>query len=204
MNERTPAPARGRPRTITRERLADAGIAMGLPNITILGIAAELGVSPKALYKHVSGLEELKRLVAEEIFLRWHLPVPTTGGHEGLENYMVTFSVSMWELVEEYPGIAPYMLREDMITPAMLAKMEAHQSDMARLYCISFAQSRWLFFTVAYFCVAVADTVLPLKVANDVPTPGAARVTRVEAQYALGARALIVGALVVLNEIEDD
>ena len=52
MNPPERRPARGRPPTITLERIADAGIAMGLPNLTFVGVAAALGVSHMALYKH--------------------------------------------------------------------------------------------------------------------------------------------------------
>lgn len=62
---------RGRPRIITRERIVDAGIQIGLPSITFVGVAAALGVSHMALYKHVPSLEELKHLAAEEAFKRW-------------------------------------------------------------------------------------------------------------------------------------
>ncbi|KQU52510.1 hypothetical protein ASG72_06130 [Bosea sp. Leaf344] len=50
METKRPALPRGRPRTITRERIANAGIALGLPKITIVGIAAKLGISHMALY----------------------------------------------------------------------------------------------------------------------------------------------------------
>ena len=39
----TPRPRLGRPRTITRERIADAGIAVGLPNVSFVNVAAALG-----------------------------------------------------------------------------------------------------------------------------------------------------------------
>lgn len=65
---------RGRPRTITRKRIANAGIKIGLPNITFVGVAAAMGISHTALYKHVESIEELKHLVAEEIFSRWQIP----------------------------------------------------------------------------------------------------------------------------------
>lgn len=58
METKRPALPRGRPRTITRERIANAGIALGLPKITIVGIAAKLGISHMALYKHVPGRSE--------------------------------------------------------------------------------------------------------------------------------------------------
>lgn len=67
-------PARGRPRTITWERIADAGIGIGLSNITFVGVAAALGVSHMALYKHIAGLDALKSLIAEELFQRWQIP----------------------------------------------------------------------------------------------------------------------------------
>lgn len=201
----------GRPRTITRERLADAGIAMGLPQATLVGIAAHIGVSPKALYKHFSGFEELKQLIAEEIFLRWSLPALPKSDGEGLESYMTKFSDSMWELVKNHTGIAPYMLREDMITPAMMEKMKTHQEDLARVFDITFAQSHWLVFTVAYHCVAVADTVLPLKGTTEAPSAASdtscqggiidAYELRVRSLYGLGSRALIVGALAILDQI---
>lgn len=194
------APTRGRPPTITRARLAEAGLQIGLPKVTILAVAAHLGVSAKALYKHVSGLEALKQLVAEEIFLRWTLPMPTASGPDSLEHFLTAFSDSMWELVERHPGIAPYMLREDHITPAMLAKMTAHQQEMERVCGISFAQSNWLLFIVAYFCVAVADTVLPI---NGEKGTAPDRAGWVKLQYRMGARALVVGALATLKDIPD-
>ena len=55
-------PGRGRPRTITRERIADVSVAIGLPNLTFVGVAAALGVSHMALYKHVPNIEALKCL----------------------------------------------------------------------------------------------------------------------------------------------
>lgn len=177
---------------------------MGLPNVTVLGMAAEIGVSPKALYKHVSGLEELKKLIAEEIFLRWRLPPTKTGADDELESYMVSFSISMWKLVEEHPGIGPYMLREDLITPAMVAKMGAHQQEMARIYSISLAQSNRLFLTVAYFCVSVADTVMPMRRAKSTQTSKAdvERAKMIEDRYSFGARALVAGVIAKLDEIE--
>ena len=200
MTASHPAATKGRPPTITKGRLTEAGIEIGLPKLTILGVAAPLGVSAKALYKHVSGLEELKQQIAEEMFIRWELPAPTACGPDGLESFMIAFSESMWRLVETHPGIAPYMLRADLITPAMLAKMEAHQKDVERVFDVTFAQSNWLLFIVAYFCVAVADTVLPL---NGEKGTSSDKTKWVKSQYASGARALVIGALATLNEVAD-
>ena len=58
------------------ERLADIGIRLGLPNLTMANVAAELAVTQAALYKRVANLEALKRLVAEAVFQRWQIPAP--------------------------------------------------------------------------------------------------------------------------------
>lgn len=194
---------RGRPATLTLERLADAGIRIGLPNITMVAIAAELGVSQVALYKYVSGLDALKTLVAEEIFLRWLLPIPLRGDRADLKAYLTPFSLSMWDLVESHAGIAPYMLRRDMITEKMMAKIAAHQRLVADAFGITMRQSTWLLFTIAYHCVAIADTVLP-KSAPEAPettSSGVPSHSAIDADHVQGVDALIIGALATLDTI---
>jgi AcrR family transcriptional regulator len=200
MPHEKPPPARGRPRTITRERIADAGIAIGLPNITFTGVAAALGVSHMALYKHVASLEELKHLVAEEIFQRWQ--IPRAGGQDGvaLEDYLVAFSASAQAFVKAHPGLTPYVLRRAAATQPMLAKIDEHQSHIAQAYGIPKARARWLLATVAFHCIAVADTVY--SVAGRAPTAATARAqeeAEMEAEFVQGMHALIVGALAMLD-----
>ena len=81
MQPEIPAPARGRPPTITPERLADIGIKLGLPNLTMANVAAELAVTQAALYKRVANLEALKRLVADTVFQRWQIPRASVEAH---------------------------------------------------------------------------------------------------------------------------
>jgi len=200
MPHEKPPPARGRPRTITRERIADAGIAIGLPNITFTGVAAALGVSHMALYKHVASLEELKHLVAEEIFQRWQ--IPRAGGQDGvaLEDYQVAFSASAQAFVKTHPGLTPYVLRRAAATQPMLAKIDEHQSHIAQAYGIPKARARWLLATVAFHCIAVADTVY--SVAGHAPAAATTRAqeeAEMEAEFVQGMHALIVGALAMLH-----
>lgn len=190
--------ARGRPRTITRERIANAGIELGLSNITFVGLAAALGVSHMALYKHVPSLEELKHLVAEEIFSRWQLP---QAGADGLKAYLLVFSASVREFVRAHPGVTPYVIRRLAATPSMLAKISDHQRHIAEAYGIPMAQSRWLLSTVAFHGMAVADTVY--SVAGREPLLAADRTAEeneMEVELAQGMQALIVGALSMLDK----
>ena len=46
MSNEPPAPARGRPRTLTRERIAEAGMQIGLPVLTFTGVASSLVFGP--------------------------------------------------------------------------------------------------------------------------------------------------------------
>ncbi|WP_112311512.1 TetR/AcrR family transcriptional regulator [Pseudogemmobacter bohemicus] len=192
MSLSNPPPGKGRPATITRDRIADAGIAIGLNDLTVVGVAARLGVSHMGLYKHVRGLGELRTLVAEAAFLRWDFPPP--GPETPLATWLWDFADSIWRLVAAHPGIAPWLLRGDRITRAMTEKIVGHQEDLARMRGLSFAQARWLMLTIAFHCVAVADTVLP---ARDQPAPGPA----IDPEHRDGIRALIAGALAILDEI---
>nr|WP_314633736.1 TetR/AcrR family transcriptional regulator [uncultured Janthinobacterium sp.] len=192
MSNAIDSPRPGRPPSITRARIADAGIAMGLPAMTFTGVAALLGVSHVALYKHVAHLAALKLLVAEEIFARWQLPA---AGEEGLEQYLLRFSASLRQLVKSHPGLAPYLLRRKATTPAMLARIEAHQAQVAHACQLPLAGARWLLSTVAFHCVALADTVYaPAGDAWEAEDDAA-----VEAEFDLGMQALVIGALAMLE-----
>ncbi|MCL4067675.1 TetR/AcrR family transcriptional regulator [Pseudomonas sp. GX19020] len=206
-------PARGRPATITRDRIADAGIAIGLNDLTIVGVAARLGVSHMGLYKHVRGLADLRSLVAEAAFLRWEFPRP--GPEVPLASWLWDFATSIWRLVEAHPGIAPWLLRGDMITREMTEKIVAHQEELAGTRGLSFAQARWLMLTIAFHCVAVADTVLPARgspagrlqsgrlQSDRLQTGGSGGegAEGIDPEHRDGIRALITGALAIIGEI---
>ena len=195
---RTP---RGRPPTITRQRITQAGIEAGLANITFTGIAADLGVSHMALYKHVPSLEELKHLVAEEIFSRWEIPRATGNERESLKEYLLLFALSVRDFVKAHPGITPYVIRRMAATQSMLEKISGHQRHIAESYGIPMEQARWLLATVAFHGIAVADTVY--SVAGGEPALEADRAdeeTEMEAELIEGMHALIIGALVMLEE----
>ncbi|MCE4060370.1 TetR/AcrR family transcriptional regulator [Pandoraea sputorum] len=192
---------RGRPRTITRERIADAGIEIGLPNITFVGVATALGVSHMALYKHVPSLGELKRMVAAEIFSRWQIPQSSGGPREGLKEYLVVFATSVRDFVKAHPGVTPYVIRRLAATEPMIAKIVGHQRHIAEAYGISTEQARWLLATVAFHCMAVADTVY--SVAGQEPVVGAERAAEeaeMEIELDQGILALIVGVLAMMDD----
>lgn len=194
--------ARGRPRSITRERIVDAGLAIGLPKLTFVGVAAALGVSHMALYKHVPSLEALKRLIAEEVFSRWELPQggDADQGPRELEPYLHLFVASLRDMVKANPGLTPYLIRRSAATQPMIAKIDHHQSLIAQAYGISKEQARWLLATLAFHCIAVADTVYSVSgLGLELESERSAEAAEIESEFAQGMHTLIVGALAVLK-----
>ncbi|MCK6252974.1 TetR/AcrR family transcriptional regulator [Pseudomonas fragi] len=202
MNASQPPATRGRPRTITRERIVEAGIGIGLPGITFVGVAAALGVSHMALYKHVANLEALKNLVAEEIFTRWQIPRVDADQRGELKEYLTVFATSVRLFVKAHPGLTPYVIRRLAATQPMLAKIDEHQSHIAQVYGIAKEQARWLLATVAFHGIAVADTVYSVTGQPVEKTQRLAEEAEMEAELDRGMRALIVGALVLMDEEE--
>jgi AcrR family transcriptional regulator len=194
------ARGRGRPPSITRERIADAGIAMGLRQITFVGLAAALGVSHMALYKHVESLDALKHLVADEIIRRWQIPQALGSAPTGLREYLTVFSASVQGFVKAHPGVTPYMLRRMAATPTVIDKIVTHQAHIAQAYGLPQDQARWLLATVAFHCFAVADTVYSVAGQEPaVPAERAAEEAEMEVELAQGMQALIVGALALVE-----
>ncbi|GAA1138275.1 TetR family transcriptional regulator [Ornithinicoccus hortensis] len=57
----------GRPPRIDRADIVRAGRALGMAGLSVKAVAAELGVSATALYRHVDGRWGLERLVGESL-----------------------------------------------------------------------------------------------------------------------------------------
>ncbi|ENU60561.1 TetR/AcrR family transcriptional regulator [Acinetobacter sp. RIT698] len=196
--------SRGRPRTITHERIMNAGIEIGLLNLTFVGVAAALGVSHMALYKHIASLEDLKYLIAEEIFIRWEIPQPLEKNPIPLKQYLFEFMHSIRELVKSNPGFTPYLIRRMASTPSMITKIKKHHHQVAAAYSLSEKQAGWLNATIAFHCIAVADTIY--SVAGKEPikdTQRAAEEAEMEAEFIQSMEALIIGALTMINERDD-
>ena len=190
--------ARGRPRTITREKICEAGQHMGLPHITLLGVAGLLGVSHMALYKHVGSVEELKHWVAQSIFKEWQLPQVQAG--QPLKDYLVEFTQAVRDFIKRHPGVTPYIIRRAAATPDILEKIRNHQRHVAAAYGLGEEQARWLLSTLAFHCMAVAETVY--SVAQLEPVTSTAREqeeAEMEQELQQGMLALIVGALATLE-----
>ena len=103
--------------------------------------------------------------------------------------------------VKAHPGLTPYVIRRLAATQPMLAKIDDHQSHIAQAYGLSKEHARWLLATVAFHGIAVADTVYSVTGREPVlEAESAAEEAEMEAELEQGMHALIVGALVLLEQ----
>lgn len=146
----------GRPRQITPERIVEAGIALTLPQLTVTGVAAALGVSTVALHQHIDGIDGLRRMVAEEI-LRRHPPAEVAG--DGLVDDLVAFSLGLRRFVHANPGIGEYLARIDSSSTHGLVHIDQVHTRFAAAYDLTPTQAAWLVGTVAEHAIALAELV---------------------------------------------
>jgi len=72
-------------------------------------VAAEVGVTPMALYYHIEGKEELFRLVVAEVSSQW---LPLQLGDQGWEYSLRQHLISQWEVLTRYPGLGSYLIAQ--------------------------------------------------------------------------------------------
>lgn len=147
----------GRPKKITRDAIATAGRRLTLPRATVAGVAEELGVGVRALYKHTNGIIDIQVITAEAIFASWEAPVP---GETSLDAHLLEIALSLRNLAIENPGIAGFLVRNSHETsPEVQRAMDAHQQSVAAAYEIKLAHASLLIAAVAEHALAVTDVV---------------------------------------------
>ena len=80
MTEPVIAPAKlprpvGRPRRLSLEDVLDAGVSIGLENLTMAAVAERLGVRVTVLYNYVANRDELVRLASARVAHRHPFPI---------------------------------------------------------------------------------------------------------------------------------
>ena len=95
----------GRPPLITIADIVSTGRELGMNRLSINAVAARLGVSATALYRHIGGRWELERLVGESLLA--DLELADNGGT--LEEHLLAFGMTLHRFALENPGLARYM-----------------------------------------------------------------------------------------------
>lgn len=98
--------AGGRPALIAVDDVLRVGRELGMRRLSINAVAARLGVSATALYRHVENRWALERLVGESLLAELE---PHEDPAQGIEQHLLSFGVQLWRFTVERPGLASYM-----------------------------------------------------------------------------------------------
>lgn len=96
----------GRRPLVHVDDIVRVGRELGMARLSLTAVAAELGVSATALYRHVRGRWELERLVGESVLADLELrddPAHDTARH------LLSFAGQLRTFVMAHPGLASYL-----------------------------------------------------------------------------------------------
>lgn len=102
---------------ITQERILEAGLELGLEELSVSAAAKRLGVSAPAIYRHVASREALDELVGEHLLTAVRLDVPVGPprdpdprlGAPDPRAGLMHLARTLFELCMSTPGMARYL-----------------------------------------------------------------------------------------------
>jgi AcrR family transcriptional regulator len=101
-----------------RQEIVDAAMgvtkAEGLDGLTMRALAAELGVTPMAMYHHVPNKAALLQLVADAVIEEVEIPPPEVGPWEAR---LAALARELRTRLAAFPGVGPYLLGSEIPTP---------------------------------------------------------------------------------------
>ena len=116
---------------LTREMVLDAAAAqageLGLESVSSRAVAARLGVTPMALYRHVRDMDEIVASLVDGLIEGLGLPDPDLGWREWLEQ----LARSLRGLLSDSPAALALFNRRPVTTPAARARLEATVAMLA-------------------------------------------------------------------------
>jgi len=113
-------------RALSRKHVVHAAVAIadaeGLDAVSMRRLAADLGVGPMSLYRHVENKDELVTLMTEEVFGESELPIP---GPDGWRAKLELISRRQWELCRRHLWLPRAVsFTRPLLVPTMMAHTE--------------------------------------------------------------------------------
>lgn len=123
---------RGRPPTLTREGVLDAAMARldagGAAAITFRGLASDLGVSPMALYGHVTDKDELLLALVDRLAERLeHPPLPAAP-----RTAILTRWQTLYDGLAQHPWLPEVLARRRLMARSVLPAIEDIHAALGR------------------------------------------------------------------------
>jgi DNA-binding transcriptional regulator YhcF (GntR family) len=124
------SPRAARPRLaetdLSRERIVRTAIAIAdvdrLPALSMRRVAAELGVAPMSLYRHVPGKDELVLLMADEVIGETAFPANPPAGWRARLDLLARLQ---WSLYRRHPWLAQVLsVTRPQVVPNLLSHAE--------------------------------------------------------------------------------
>jgi TetR/AcrR family transcriptional regulator, tetracycline repressor protein len=111
--------------TISRRHIVDSALGMirhqGFQQMTIRGLAAELGVSPMSLYRHITDKDDLLDDVVEELLRRsWRPP----SSKEDWRTWITEAADKLRRLLVREPAALYVYQRHPVVSPTAVRRME--------------------------------------------------------------------------------
>ncbi len=96
--------------------------SQGFEKINLRALAASVGLSTMALYRHIDNKDDLLRAMADEVLGAIELPPRSLPWDE----WYVAVTLRYWDVMARYPGLAAYVLAHGPVlhTPAALQVTE--------------------------------------------------------------------------------
>ena len=110
----------GRPRQIDRSTILEASLAIadeaGLPAVTMQAVAARIGVTPMALYRHVGGKAALLDGLVESLLAEIPLAAPSAGSSAPWDDQLVEIGLALRAVAWRHPSAFPLLLQRPAAT----------------------------------------------------------------------------------------
>lgn len=114
----------GRPAKVSRDKIIDAVLEVGIMEPRFTKIAEKLGVTVSALYRHVKDMDELVFITADKQLRRF--PIPPDNGEDWLD-WAFEFGLSVKRFFSTFPGFAEFSISR---IPRHLAVLERHETSI--------------------------------------------------------------------------
>jgi AcrR family transcriptional regulator len=118
----------GRQHPLRREEIVATAIAAAergeLQQVTMRGLAEQLGVTPMALYAHVEDKDDLLDEVLDHVLRRDASPRPFSPD-DGWRSWMIDFAEQLYAALAGHPALFDRYCRRPVGAPAALERMEA-------------------------------------------------------------------------------
>jgi AcrR family transcriptional regulator len=89
--------------------------ARGFDAVSIVAVAKEMGVSSRALYHHVAGIDELRWMVIDHVLAE----LPEFDAELDPQTWLAQHAKTTREVLLLHPGVADHILRFDAFSPAV-------------------------------------------------------------------------------------